>query len=173
MNKLIAIVAGEPNSINSEIIAKAWKLCKRKRKIFVIGNYLLLHGQINKIGIKIPLQKVNEIEEIKNMNKLCVLDVPLKFKSITPTEKYINNTTNPPEVIVEFFENIENIKLLNCYSNELNLWRKSEIEYLNNFKIKIKLMGKFTTERGRINCSLREPNGSWRWLGMQFVIAEL
>ena len=82
MNKLIAIVAGEPNSINSEIIAKAWKLCKRKRKIFVIGNYLLLHRQINKIGIKIPLQKVNKIEEIKNMNKLCVLDVPLKFKSI-------------------------------------------------------------------------------------------
>jgi len=53
------------------------------------------------------------------------------------------------------------------------MWKKSEIEYLNNFKIKIKLIGKFTTERGRINCSLREPNGSWRWLGMQFVVAEL
>ena len=68
---------------------------------------------------------------------------------------------------------MKNIKLLNCYSNELNAWRKSEIEYLNGFKIKIKLKGKFTTERGRINCSLREPSGAWRWLGMQFVIAEL
>ena len=47
------------------------------------------------------------------------------------------------------------------------------IEYLDNFKIKIKLIGKFTTERGRINCSLRESDGSWRWLGMQFVVAEL
>ena len=65
MNKLIAIVAGEPNSINSEIIAKAWKLCKGKKKIFVIGNYLLLLKQISKIGIKIPLLKVNEIEEIQ------------------------------------------------------------------------------------------------------------
>ena len=122
---------------------------------------------------ELPRFSINEkYGEIKRF-KLILKTIPLKFKSITPTEKYINNTTNPPEVIVEFFENIENIKLLNCYSNELNLWRKSEIEYLNNFKIKIKLMGKFTTERGRINCSLRESNGSWRWLGMQFVVAEL
>ena len=35
------------------------------------------------------------------------------------------------------------------------------------------LQGKFTTERGRINCSLREASGDWRWLGIQFVISEL
>ena len=99
--------------------------------------------------------------------------IPLKFKSISPKEKYINNSNNPPEIIIEFFKDINNIKLLNCYSNELNSWRKSEIEYLDNLKIKIKLVGKFTTERGRVNCSLREPDGSWRWLGMQFIVAEL
>jgi hypothetical protein len=97
----------------------------------------------------------------------------LKFKSITPIEKYINNTNNPPQVTIEFFEDLQNIELLNCYSNELNTWKKSKIEYINDYKIKIKLIGKFTTERGRINCSLRESDGSWRWLGMQFVIAEL
>ena len=97
----------------------------------------------------------------------------MNYQDFIPAEKYINNSNNPPEVIVEFFKDIKNIKLLSCYSNELNSWKKSEIEYLNNFKIKIKLVGKFTTERGRINCSLREPNGSWRWLGMQFVVAEL
>ena len=114
-------------------------------------------------------EKYGEIERFK----LILKTIPLKFKSITPKEKYINNTNNPPEVIVEFYEDIKNINLLNCYSNELNSWRKSEIEYLNKTKIKIKLVGKFTTERGRINCSLRETNGSWRWLGMQFVVAEL
>ena len=62
---------------------------------------------------------------------------------------------------------------MNCYSNEQNLWRKSEIEYLDNFKIKINLIGKFTTERGRINCSLREPTGFWRWLGIQFVVKNI
>ena len=40
-------------------------------------------------------------------------------------------------------------------------------------ELEIILEGKFTTERGRINCSLRESNGSWRWLGIQFVISNL
>ena len=120
-----------------------------------------------------PRFSINEkYGEIKRF-ELILKTIPLKFKSIIPKEKYINNTNNPPVVVVEFFENMKNIELINCYSNELDAWRKSEIEYLNNFKIKIKLIGKFTTERGRINCSLREPDGSWRWLGMQFIVAEL
>ena len=122
---------------------------------------------------ELPRFPINEkYGEIKRF-ELILKTIPLKFKSITPKEKYIKNINNPPEVVVEFFEDMKNIELLNCYSNELNSWRKSEIEYINNFKIKIKLVGKFTTERGRINCSLRESNGSWRWLGMQFVVAEL
>ena len=36
----------------------------------------------------------------------------------------------------------------------------------------IKIDEKFLGERGRINCSLRESDGFWRWLGVQFVIAE-
>ena len=122
---------------------------------------------------ELPRFSINEkYGEIKRF-ELILKTIPLKFKSFTPVEKYINNTNNPPEVIVEFFKDTKNIKLLNCYSNELNTWKKSKIEYLNTFKIKINLTGKFTTERGRINCSLREPDGSWRWLGMQFVVAEL
>ena len=31
---------------------------------------------------------------------------------------------------------------------------------------------KFKSERGRINCSLWEEGGKWRWLGIQYVIAE-
>ena len=122
---------------------------------------------------ELPRFSINEKYGEMERFELILKTIPLKFKSITPTEKYINNANNPPEVVVEFFKEIKNIKLLSCYSNELNSWKKSEIEYLNNFKIKIKLVGKFTTERGRINCSLREPDGSWRWLGMQFVVAEL
>ena len=29
---------------------------------------------------------------------------------------------------------------------------------------------KFIGERGRINCSLRDPRGFWRWLGVQFIV---
>ncbi|MDB9760821.1 polysaccharide deacetylase family protein [Pelagibacteraceae bacterium] len=122
---------------------------------------------------ELPRFSINEkYGEIKRF-ELILKTIPFKFKTIIPAEKYINNTNNPPEVVVEFFESIKNIKLLNCYSNELNSWRKSKVEYLDNLKIRIKLEGKFTTERGRINCSLREPDGAWRWLGMQFTVAEL
>ena len=122
---------------------------------------------------ELPRFPINEAYgEIKRF-ELILKTIPLKVKSILPAEKYINDANNPPEVTVEFFEDIKNIKLLNCYSNELNKWKKSEIVHLDNFKIKINLIGKFTTERGRINCSLRESDGSWRWLGMQFVVAKL
>ncbi len=114
-------------------------------------------------------EKYGEIKRFKTLIKT----LPFKYKSILPEEKYINDTNNPPKVIVEFFDDIKNLNLINCYSNEENKWRKSEIIFLENFKIEINLKGKFITERGRINCSLREENGYFRWLGMQFIIAEM
>ena len=122
---------------------------------------------------ELPRFPINETYGEMSRFELILKTIPLKVKSIIPDEKYISGNKNPPEIIIEFFSDIKNIKSINCYSNELNSWEKSEIEYLNDFKIKINLVGEFTTERGRINCSLREPNGSWRWLGMQFVVAEL
>ena len=43
---------------------------------------------------------------------------------------------------------------------------------MDNNTLLINLSGKFITERGRINCSLREQNGFFRWLGIQYVIAD-
>ncbi len=122
--------------------------------------------------LELPRFPINEkYGEIKRF-KTLLNTLPLKYKNILPTEKYIYNKNNPPKVIIEFFNDIKNIKLINCYSNEEDKWRKSELNFINDHKIEINLKGKFTTERGRINCSLREKNGLWRWLGMQFVIAE-
>ena len=122
---------------------------------------------------ELPRFPINEAYgELKRFDTI-LKTVPFKFKSIEPKEKYIQDSNNPPEVIIEFFKDSKNINLLNCYSNELNSWRKSEIDFYDTNKIKIKLIGKFTTERGRINCSLRENDGSWRWLGMQFVVADI
>jgi len=81
MNSLIAIIAGEPNSINSEIIAKAWKKNNKSKNIFVIGNYTVLKRQILKLGIKIPIIKIDKIEDVKREKKLFIIDIPLKIKS--------------------------------------------------------------------------------------------
>ena len=123
--------------------------------------------------LEMPRFPINETYgEIKRF-KTILKTLPFKYKSVLPDEKFINKENNPPNVIVEFYDDIKNLDLINCYSNELNSWRKSKIEFLDGNKIKINLIGKFTTERGRINCSLRESDGSWRWLGLQFVVAKL
>ena len=53
MNKPIAIIAGEPNSISSEIIFKSWNLRKKykHKPFFIIGSFDLLELQKKKIKI--------------------------------------------------------------------------------------------------------------------------
>ena len=89
-----------------------------------------------------------------------------------PENRYLQKEDNPPEVRIKFFKDLINIKNINCYSNEGNVWRKSNIQFINENELMILFSEKFTSERGRINCSLREEGGKWRWLGIQYVIAE-
>ena len=113
-------------------------------------------------------EKYGKTERFKNLMKT----IPFPYKKITPEERYIDDNNNPPDVKILFFENLENLKNISCYSNEEDKWRKSKLHFTKNNELKIILEGKFITERGRINCSLREQNGFWRWLGIQFVIAD-
>ena len=94
------------------------------------------------------------------------------YKNVFPKENYLTDTNNPPEVFVEFFSEQNNLENITCYSNENNKWRKSKIVFENNYKLKILINDKFTTERGRINCSLNDKEG-WRWFGIQFVIKKI
>ena len=112
-------------------------------------------------------EKYGKIKRFKEILKT----IPLKYESVSPEEKYLININNPPKVKIKFFENTKNIKNINCFSNEENKWRNSITSFVSETELHIKLAGKFTTERGRINCSLQEGR-YWRWLGMQFVIAE-
>jgi len=75
----IAIILGEPNSINSEILGKSKAF---KSKAIVIGNFNLFKSQLKILKIKRKLKKITKIEDIKKFNKtLHVLDIPLKFKN--------------------------------------------------------------------------------------------
>ena len=121
---------------------------------------------------ELPRFPINEKYGEQKRFSTLLNTLPLKFKKITPKEKYISDLNNPPKINIEFFENLKNLKLINCYSNEQNKWRKSKITFASEFTIKINLAGKFTTERGRVNCSIRESANSYRWLGLQYVIAE-
>ena len=113
-------------------------------------------------------EKYGETERFKTILKT----LPFPYKSIQPKERYISDKNNPPKVNIQFYDNLKNLKNINCFSNEEDKWRNSKINLDGKNKLTISLEGKFITERGRINCSLREENGFYRWLGIQFVVKE-
>ena len=120
----------------------------------------------------LPRFPINEkYGEIKRFTTL-MKTLPLKYKNILPEERYLLKSKNPPVVKIEFYENIKNLKNINCFSNEGNKWRNSVIAFSENNILEINISEKFVGERGRINCSLKEKNGFWRWLGIQFVVSE-
>ena len=121
---------------------------------------------------ELPRYPINEKYGEINRFKTLMKTLPLKYKSITPNERYLIAAKNPPDVKIEFYENINNLNQINCFSNEGNKWINSNIRFEKYNIIKIGISEKFVGERGRINCSLKETDGFWRWLGIQFVIGE-
>ncbi len=143
-------------------------------KDYIAKNFNISFGQhsgvidVNKDRYELPRFPINEkYGEIKRF-KSIIGYFPLEYKNLKPEEKKISKINNPPKVEVEFFQNQKNLNNINCYSNEGDKWRKSQIKFSDN-KLQIEFEEPFVTRRGRINCSLND-NGKWRWFGTQFTI---
>ncbi len=121
---------------------------------------------------ELPRFPINEkYGEIKRFNTL-MKTLPLKFIKIMPDDRYLLQSKNPPKVTIKFYDGIKNLKNINCFSNEGNRWRNSKILFVKKNILEINISEKFIGERGRINCSLKESDGFWRWLGIQYVISD-
>ncbi len=81
-NKKIILVAGDPNSINSEIIFKSWKKINNnlKKKIYIIGNFDLITRQLKFFNSHVITKKVKNVNEKYKTNNLKIIDVDLNFK---------------------------------------------------------------------------------------------
>ena len=92
---------------------------------------------------ELPRFPINEkYGEIKRFNSL-VKTLPFKYKKILPEEKYLLQSKNPPDVKIEFYENIKNLQTLNCYSNEGDKWRQSNIKFINDNTLKVNISKNF------------------------------
>ena len=141
---------------------------------YISKNFTYAFGQhsgvidVNKEKFQLPRFPINEnYGELKRFTSI-IKTYPLEYKKLLPLEKKLNKSNNPPLFSVEFFDNQENIKNINCYSNEGNKWEKSKIQFRGN-TLNIKFRETFLPRRGRINCSLND-NGKWRWFGTQFIV---
>ena len=83
MKNKIILIAGDPNSINSEIIYKSFKKLRKSQKneIYLIGNCDLISKQLKKLKYNFKLRKVINIKESCDGNFLKVIDINLKFKN--------------------------------------------------------------------------------------------
>ena len=147
MKKIVAIISGDPNSINSEIIAKTWRNKNNFKEInfFIIGNFLLLKKQFSKIRYKIKLKEINSIDTKDLKKNLCIYNVPLKFKRV-----FNVSTGNKKKYIKESFKKGLNfinkkkiIGLINCAIN------KKDINSGNNFNGITEFLAKKTGVSGK------------------------
>ena len=143
---------------------------------YISQNFNYAFGQhsgvidVNKDKFELPRFPINEnYGDLKRFNSI-LNSFPLEYKELLPDEKKLNDKTNPPEFKVKFFKQQKNLENINCYSNELNKWEKSNTNF-DDLMLTIKFRGPFDPRRGRINCSLND-DGKWRWLGVQFPIQE-
>ena len=143
---------------------------------YIAQNFNYAFGQhsgvidLNKDKFELPRFPVNEkYGQLKRFNSI-INSFPLEYEQLLPLEKKLTIENNPPNFKVMFFKEQDNIKNINCYSNELDKWEKSNTNFDNNV-LTIKFRGSFKPRRGRINCSLND-DGKWRWFGVQFPIKE-
>ena len=123
---------------------------------------------LTKDKFELPRFPINEKYGDLKRFKFLVDFLPFQYQSLFPEEKFIKINNNPPEMIVNFFPDQKNLHNINCFSNEGNIWKKTEMK-LYEKKLVIKFNEKFFPRRGRINCSLNDNEG-WRWFGVQFTI---
>ncbi len=130
MNKPLAIIAGEPNSISSEIIFKSW-LSRKKfihKSFFVIGSIYLLNLQKKKLNLKFKIKKIANNFEIKDLkgNELPVYNVNYKqkkaFEKISnKSNKYIFECFN---LALDLVKRKKIIGFINCPIAKETLFKK-------------------------------------------------
>ena len=120
MNKSIAIIAGEPNSISSEIIFKSWKLKNQfaHKPWFVIGSIRLLNLQKKKLKYQIKIKKIDTNFKINDLKggELPVYDI--EYIQQKPFEK-ISNKSNKYilkcfDAAIKFVKDKKILGFINC-----------------------------------------------------------
>ena len=127
MIKKIAIIAGEPNSISSEIIFKVWKLKNKftHKSFFIIGNIDLLNKQKKKLKYSLKIKKINGNLNARELNKNHLPVYNIDYKQKKPFEK-INYKSSK--------------YILKCFDKAINFIKLNKIEGLINCPISKKYL---------------------------------
>ena len=145
-----------------------------EQKKYIMSKFDYAFGQhsgvidLNKDKYELPRFPINEkYGDLERFNFLINL-LPMQYKVLLPSDKFLFENNNPPSMIIRFFKEQRKINLINCFSNEGGEWKNSKLNY-KEFEIEVIFNEKFLPRRGRINCSMNDKDG-WRWFGTQFTL---
>lgn len=97
-------------------------------------------------------------------------------RDISPEETLLGPASNPPvfgftasAAVTGLDGGLDGgLDRLRCYAS--NQQAALPLERLGKNRIEVRMTAPFPPGRGRINCTLQERSGRWRWLGQAFVI---
>lgn len=94
--------------------------------------------------------------------------LPLPALDIVPEDSVLAPGANPPTFGFSVPATLANLDRLNCYAS--NQDTALPVHRLGENRIEVRMTKPFPPGRGRINCTLPDRSGRWRWLGQAFVI---
>lgn len=129
MTKPIAIIAGEPNSISSEIIFKSWKLRKKyiHKPLIVIGSLQLLNLQRKKLKYHIRIKEIESNFSSEDLNGKSLPVYNVEYKQKKPFQK-ISNKSNKYifkcfDVATNLIKNKKIVGFINCPVSKETLFK--------------------------------------------------
>ncbi len=104
----------------------------------------------------------------KERFKLAANALPMPVLNITPEDPLLGPDNNPPAFGFTVQSMVTGLDRLQCYASTQDA--AVPVQRLGDNRIEVRMPAPFPRGRGRINCTLPERGGRWRWLGQAFVI---
>ena len=148
MTKPIAIIAGEPNSISSEIIFKSWMLRKKysHKPILIIGSYQILNLQRKKLKYKIKIKNINYNFKKRDLNGKALPVINVDYKQKKAFEKISTRSNN---YIFKCFQKAMNLSKSKKVLGIINCPISKETLFKNKYKGITEYISKKTNSEGR------------------------
>lgn len=127
-------------------------------------------GAISEVSdtLALPRFPLNETYGEMDRFRLVANALPLPVDGITPADMALGSVTqNPPNVGFTLAAPLGDPGNLNCFASagEPTTMRLDQ-------RIELRFASALPAGRVRVNCTLRDDSGRWRWFGMQFVVAK-
>ena len=137
------------------------------RKAGFIGAFGQHSGVVGGIGdlFNMPRFAMNEKYGDLARFRMVANALALPVQDVTPAESLIGDR-NPPAIGFTLKAEVPGISGLACFTSHDG---KAQLERLGPVRIEVRVDKPFPSGRTRLNCTLRAPDGRWRWLGRQFL----